>query len=58
MRSARTRLEVKLQCLFCSGQLSPAVAQHEMFDDWQTAYHRYAGLKCVRSKKEHFPHED
>lgn len=44
----KDRLEVKLQCLVCSGQLQLDVAQEAIYEDWQAAYHRYAQTKCHR----------
>ncbi len=48
----KDRIEVKLQCLVCSGQLSLATAQREIRENWQTAYHRYAKVKCRRRRSE------
>ena len=42
----KDRIEVKLQCLVCSGQVALADAQREIVDDWKAAYHRYAPVKC------------
>jgi len=42
------RIEAKLHCLVCSGQVTLAQAQHEIASDWQAAYHRYARVKCRR----------
>lgn len=47
----KDRLEVKLQCLVCSGQLPLSQAQNEIVDDWQSAYHRHALTKCRRPKR-------
>ncbi len=44
----KDRIEVKLQCLVCSGQLTLNRAQVEILEDWQAAYHRYARVKCLR----------
>jgi len=44
----KDRVEVKLQCLVCSGQVALADAQKEIVDDWRGAYHRYARVKCRR----------
>jgi hypothetical protein len=44
----KDRIEVKLQCLVCSGQVALADAQREIVDDWEAAYHRYARVKCRR----------
>lgn len=46
----KDRLEVKLQCLVCTGQLPLAEAQEAIYVDWQAAYHRYATLKCHRRR--------
>lgn len=46
----KDRLEVKLQCLVCSGQVPLDDARDAIFNDWQTAYHQYAQTKCHRSK--------
>jgi hypothetical protein len=44
----KDRIEVKLQCLVCTEQVSLADAQHEIADDWQAAYHKYSRVKCNR----------
>src|SRR5882724_8655664 len=44
------RIEAKLQCLVCSGQVTLADAQREILTDWQAAYHRYALVECVPGK--------
>jgi hypothetical protein len=44
----KDRIETKLQCLVCSGQVTLAQAQREILEDWQAAYHRYASVKCRR----------
>jgi hypothetical protein len=46
----KDRLEKKLQCLVCSGQVPLEEAQHAIYEDWQAAYHRYAKVKCHRHK--------
>lgn len=46
----KDRIETKLHCLVCSGQVTLANAQREILEDWQTAYHRYATVKCHRRK--------
>lgn len=46
----KDRLEVKLQCLVCSGQVSLNEAREAIFNDWQEAYHAYAKNKCHRNK--------
>ncbi|MDO9235736.1 MAG: hypothetical protein Q7U28_06835 [Aquabacterium sp.] len=44
------RLEVKLQGLVCSGQVSLGEARDAIFNDWQAAYHLYAQTKGHRAK--------
>ncbi|HEX5125361.1 MAG TPA: hypothetical protein VFW00_01345 [Rhodocyclaceae bacterium] len=44
----KDRLEVKLQCLVCSGQVPLVIAQQAIYDNWQAAYHSYAKVKCSR----------
>ena len=44
----KDRLEVKLQCLVCTNQVTLREAQQEIIEDWQVAYHRYAKVKCRR----------
>jgi hypothetical protein len=34
-------IEVRLQCLVCSGQVGLVDAQRDIADDWQAAYHHY-----------------
>lgn len=46
----KDRLEAKLQCLVCSGQVPLMDAQRDILGDWQAAYHRYARMKCQRHK--------
>ncbi len=46
----KDRLEVKLQCLVCAGQVSLAEAQQNIYADWLAAYHRYAKVKCQRKR--------
>jgi hypothetical protein len=45
----KDRIEVKLQCLVCAGQVPLRIVQHEIAEDWEAAYHRYARVKCIRS---------
>lgn len=47
--SRKGRLEVKLRCLVCSGQITLIAAQQAIAADWQGAYKDYARLKCQRS---------
>jgi hypothetical protein len=47
----KDRIETKLHCLVCSGQVTLAKAQHEIASDWQAAYHRYAKVKCRRGHR-------
>jgi hypothetical protein len=44
----KDRLEVKLQCLVCSNQVTLHEAQQEILEDWQAADHKYAQVKCRR----------
>jgi hypothetical protein len=44
----KDRLEAKMQCLVCTGQIPLKTAQQEIYADWPAAYHRYAKLKCHR----------
>ena len=44
----KDRIEAKLQCLVCTGQVALDVAQRAVSDDWLAAYHAYARLKCRR----------
>ncbi len=46
----KDRIETKLQCLVCSGQVTLAQAQREILEDWQAAYRRYEKVKCRRRK--------
>ncbi len=48
----KDRLEAKLQCLVCTGQVPLAEAQRAIYEDWQAAYHRYATVKCRRTKQD------
>lgn len=47
--SRKSRIEVKLRCLVCSGQLPLEAAQKAIYDDWQSTYHQYALVKCQRN---------
>lgn len=46
----KDRLEVKLQCLVCTGQVGLKVAQQAIYNDWPGAYHTYAMVKCQRKR--------
>lgn len=48
--SRKSRIEVKLRCLVCSGQVPLETAQQAIYDDWQGAYHQYAPVKCQRPR--------
>jgi len=48
--SRKDRLEVKLQCLVCNGQVALEEAQTAIFDDWEAVYHSYSKVKCGRLK--------
>lgn len=45
----KDRLEVKMQCLVCSGQIPLDEARRDIASDWQAAYHHYAMIKCQRN---------
>jgi hypothetical protein len=47
----KDRLEVKLQCMVCSGQIELAKAQRTIYSDWTKAYRTYATVKCNREGK-------
>ncbi len=51
--SRKDRLEVKLQCLVCNGQVELEIAQQAIFEDWESAYHRFAKMKCTRPRVQH-----
>ena len=44
----KDRLEVKLQCRVCAGQLELAKAQRAIYSDWEKAYRTYATVTCNR----------
>lgn len=44
----KDRLEAKLCCMACSGQLQLAEAQSMIATDWEAAYHIVAKIKCRR----------
>lgn len=44
----KDRLERKLGCLVCTGQLSLDDAQRAIGGDWGAAYHSYSTVKCRR----------
>ena len=46
--SRKARIEVKLQCLVCAGQVPLDVAQEKMYTNWVATYWEYAGIKCIR----------
>ena len=46
----KDRIEAKLQCLVCSGQVTIADAQREILTDWQAAYDRHARVKCYAAR--------
>lgn len=48
--SRKSRIEVKLRCLVCSGQLPLQSAQEAICNDWQRAYHQFATVKCQRNR--------
>ena len=46
----KDRLEVKLQCLVCSGDVPLDVAQNAIWSDWQSAYGVYGRMVCHRRR--------
>lgn len=46
----KDRLEVKLQCLVCSGELPLEIAQDIIWKDWKTADTKYGALACHRPR--------
>jgi cytochrome c-type biogenesis protein CcmH/NrfF len=48
LASRKNRIERKLQCLVCTGQIGLDDARREIAEDWDAAYHRYALVKCRR----------
>ena len=46
--SRKSRIEVKLLCYVCTGQMQLDQAQKEVWDDWEAAYKRHAREKCNR----------
>jgi cytochrome c-type biogenesis protein CcmH/NrfF len=47
----KDRIEVKLQCLVCSGQVPLGEARAAIAMDWQAAYHQFARVKCHRPSR-------
>ena len=47
----KASVEVKLQCLVCSGRVPLAEAQKAIYGDWQGTYGHYYRVKC-RSRSE------
>ena len=46
----KDRLEVKLQCLVCSGDVPLDVAQNAIWADWQAAYGVFGRMVCHRRR--------
>jgi len=46
----KDRIEVKLQCLVCAGQITLSDAQTAIATDWEAAYHNYASVPCRRHR--------
>jgi hypothetical protein len=46
----KDRLEIKLQCLVCSGDVALQEAQDAIWSDWQVAYGVYGRMVCHRSR--------
>jgi hypothetical protein len=47
----KNRIEKKLQCLVCTGQVTLSDSRAAIATDWQAAYHRFALVKCHRTNK-------
>ena len=47
----KDRIEVKLQCLVCSGQITLPDAQTLTARDWESAYNTYASVPCHRHRQ-------
>jgi hypothetical protein len=47
----KDRIEVKLQCLVCTGQVSLDEARSAIAADWAAAYHKFALAKCHRNRE-------
>jgi cytochrome c-type biogenesis protein CcmH/NrfF len=48
--SRKSRIEVKLRCMVCSGHIPLEEAQQAIYTDWKAAYHHYAPTKCYRPR--------
>lgn len=46
----KDRLEVKLQCLVCTGKLDLDEARAAIFNDWQAAAKKYQHQRCSRKR--------
>lgn len=46
----KDRLEIKLQCLVCSGTVLLGEAQAAVWSDWPLAYKNYGRLVCKRPR--------
>jgi hypothetical protein len=44
----KDKLEVRLQCLVCTGAIELRPAQEAIYGDWQAAYIAYMGIPCKR----------
>ena len=47
----KDRLEVKLQCLVCGGDVALKEAQDAIWSDWQAAYAVYGRMDCHRARE-------
>jgi len=47
----KDRVERKLHCLVCNGQITLIDAQSAILADWDAAYHKYALIKCRRPRQ-------
>jgi hypothetical protein len=46
----KDRLEVKLQCLVCSGAVALTDAREAIYADWKAAYANYGRMACKRKR--------
>ena len=45
---SKDKLEVRLQCLVCTGAIELRPAQEAIYYDWKAAYAAYMGIPCKR----------
>ena len=47
----KSRIEAKLLCYVCVGQMTLNQAQREVWEDWGLAYRKHARKKCIRTAR-------